>query len=262
MKSKEYIYYLNKNKKCNLAILLTQIIMFILLIVSWQISSDLGLINDFIFSSPKKIIDTFLLLHSQNNLYNHIIVTTIETFISFILASFLGLLIASLMWKYKFFAKVLEPYLTILNSLPKISLGPIIIICVGTGMSSIILMALLITVIITILNLYKAFINTDINKVKLMKSLGANSNQIYYKLVLPSNIPEIINVLKINISMSLIGVIMGELLSSTEGIGYLITYGSQVFNLNLVMTGIVILSMLSTLMYFIVILIEKKIKQH
>ena len=161
------------------------------------------------------------------------------------------------MYNSPFFSKVIDPYLTILNSLPKVALGPIIIIWAGAGMKSIIIMALLISLIITIVTVYGGFQNTDQTKIKLLKSLKASKYQILKILILPNSYPTIISSLKINISMSLIGVIMGEFLVSKEGIGYLIIYGSQVFNLNLVITGILILVIVSYLMYLAVSYIEK-----
>ena len=151
----------------------------------------------------------------------------------------------------------MDPYLTILNSLPKVALGPIIIIWAGASINSIIIMALLISVIVTTITVYNGFSNTDINKINLLKSFKANKFQILIMVILPSNYPTIISSLKINVSMSLIGVIMGEFLVSKEGIGYLIMYGSQVFNLNLVITGIIILAVVSYIMYMIVSYIEK-----
>ena len=220
-----------------------------------------NLINTFIFSSPKKVLETIINLHQTNNLYQHIFITVYETIISFLLGTIIGILIATLMWWNKFFAKVIDPYLTILNSLPKVALGPIIIIWAGAGMKSIIIMALLISTIITIINVYEGFSGTDPNKIKLMKSLGANKIQIYSKLILPYNNNNIISTLKINISMSLIGVIMGEFLVSKEGLGYLIMYGSQVFNLNLVIAGIIVLCIIATLMYYLIFYIEKRFKK-
>ena len=185
--------------------------------------------------------------------------TFYETLISFSLGTLLGILIASILWWNKFIAKIIDPFLTILNSLPKVALGPIIIIWAGANIKSIILMALLISTIITIININQGFNETDINKIRLMKSFKANKFQIFSKLILPNNYSNIINSLKINISMSLIGVIMGEFLVSKEGIGYLIMYGSQVFNLNLVITGILLLAILSAIMYYIISYIEKRL---
>jgi len=205
------------------------------------------------------VLETVINLHQTNNLYNHIFVTVFETIISFSLGTLIGLIIATIMWRFEFIAKVIDPYLTILNSLPKVALGPIIIIWAGSGMKSIVLMALFISVIVSVINLYQGFIDTDFNKYKLMQSFKATKSQIYFKLILPNSILNIINVLKINISMSLIGVIMGEFLVSKEWIGYLIMYGSQVFNLDLVIAGILILCIVATLMYYIILFIEKKL---
>lgn len=257
MYSYEHINYLKKIKRNNIIIKLFQISIIILFIILWQMLADFKLIDTFIFSSPKLIINTIINLYKNNNLFPHIWVTLYETIISFSLATILGILIASILWWNKFIAKVIDPYLTILNSLPKVALGPIIIIWFGSGIKSIIVMALLISLIITIINIYLGFINIDNNKLKLMKSFKANKYQIYKYLILPGNINTIISSLKINISMSLIGVIMGEFLVSKKGIGYLIVYGSQVFNLNLVITGIIILCIVSAIMYYLVNILEK-----
>ena len=257
--TKEHINYLKKIKKNKLLIKITQFSILILFIIIWQLLSDYKIINPFIFSSPKKVIECLISLHNANNLYNHIFITVYETFISFILGTLIGILIASIMWWNKFFAKVIDPYLTVLNSLPKVALGPILIIWVGAGMQSIIVMALLISTIITVINVYQGFISVDPIKVKLMQTFKANKRQIYSKLIFPATLPNIISCFKVNISMSLIGVIMGEFLVSKEGIGYLIMYGSQVFNLDLVITGTIILCIVAVIMYYFILFIEKKL---
>lgn len=256
--SDEHKLYLKKKKQLKRLVLMTQIIIFVVFIALWEIASYYRLINPFLTSSPSNVIKTIIRLNTEGNLFNHIFVTTYETIISFILGTVIGLVIASLMWWNKFIAKVFNPYLTVINSLPKVALGPILIIWTGANMTSIVLMALLISVIITIISVYHGFSNSDENKIKLLKSFRATKWQIFIHLVLPSNMKTISNALKINISMSLIGVIMGELLVSKEGIGYLIMYGSQVFNLNLVMTGIILLCIVSFVMYYIIVIIEKK----
>ena len=259
MYSDEHKSYLKRKKKNKILIFVTQISILLLFIGIWQFLADKEIINTFVFSSPKQVIETIINLHNTNNLYNHIWITVYETIVSFSLGTLIGIIVASIIWYNKFIAKVIDPYLTILNSLPKVALGPIIIIWCGAGMKSIILMALFISVIITIINIYQGFISIDQNKIKLLKTMGAKKHQIYFKLLLPGSFSNIISTLKINISMSLIGVIMGELLVSKEGLGYLIMYGSQVFNLNLVMTGVIILCIVSAIMYYIVYYIEKRV---
>ena len=256
--SNEHINYLKKIKRKKSFIKLFQISIIVLFIIIWQLLADFKLIDTFIFSSPKLVLNTFIKLYKNDNLFYHIWITIYETIISFFLATFLGIILASILWWNKTLAKVIDPYLTILNSLPKVALGPIIIIWFGSGIKSIIVMALLISLIITIINVYQGFINIDNNKIKLMKSFKASKFQIYKKLIIPGSTKTILNTLKINISMSLIGVIMGEFLVSKSGIGYLIVYGSQVFNLNLVITGIFILCVVSAIMYYLVSLIERK----
>jgi NitT/TauT family transport system permease protein len=255
--SKEHILYLNKLKNNKRIIIFCQIIIFILFIFIWQILGDLDIINTFIFSSPKKVVDTIINLYNKQHLISHIWTTVYEVIISFSIATILGIIIASILWFNKTIYKIVEPYLTILNSLPKVALGPIIIIWFKAGMKSIIVMSLLISLILTIVNVYEGFNNIDKNKINLMKSLGSNKIQLYTKLIFPGSMPTIISTLKINISMSLIGVIMGEFLVSKKGIGYLILYGSQVFNLSLVISGIIILMIISVIMYYLVSLIKR-----
>ena len=257
MYSAEHKKYLKKIKRDKILVTLTRISILLIIIIVWELLAKYEVINTFISSSPSRVVKTVISLHKNGNLYNHIWITIYETLISFGLGTIIGVLIAILLWRFNFLYKVIDPYLTVINSLPKVALGPIIIIYFGAKMNSIIIMALLISVIITIINVYNGFIETDKNKINLLKSFKATKWQIFKYAVLPSSYSSIIGSLKINISMSLIGVIMGEFLVSKEGIGYLIMYGSQVFNLNLVISGIVVLMIVSVVMYQIVSFIEK-----
>ena len=262
MYSVEHKKYLRKQKRENYLVLFFQLMIIILFLALWQISAELGWINTFISSSPKAILETIVGLHQDNNLYQHIFITVWETFISFSLGTLIGILIATILWYIPFLNRVVEPYLTILNSLPKVALGPIIIIWCGAGMKSIIFMALLISVIITIINVYQGFSEIDSNKIRLLQSMNATKTQIYRYLILPGSFNTIISALKINISLTLIGVIMGEFLVSKSGIGYLIMYGSQVFNLDLVITGVFILCIVAALMYYSIFYLEKFLIKH
>ena len=257
MYSNEHKQYLKKKKRKKILILLMQIAILAAIIITWQLLTDFKIINTFITSSPSNVVKTIIALYNDNNLFNNIWTTIYETIISFSLGTIIGIIIAIILWYSNFLYKVIDPYLTIINSLPKIALGPIIIIFFGANIKSIIIMALLISVIVTIITVYNGFISTDKNKINLLKSFSATKYQIFKLVILPSSYQTIISSLKINISMTLIGVIMGEFLVSKQGIGYLINYGSQVFNLNLVISGIIILMVVSYLMYIIVSYIEK-----
>ena len=254
MEHKEYLRKIRFNK---ILVHIVQFLIIILFLFIWEYLSSNNIINSFVYSSPSKAFKTIYNLYLEGNLFNHIWVTVYETFISFSLATILGTVIAVILWYSEFLYKVFDPYLTVINSLPKVALGPIIIIIFGANINSIIIMALLISLIVTISNVYNGFVNTDRNKIKLLRSFNSTKWQMLRYLIIPANYPVIINSLKINVSMSLIGVIMGEFLVSKEGIGYLINYGSQVFNLNLVFGGIIILLIVSYIMYIMVVYIEK-----
>lgn len=243
---------LKKIKKENRNIRILQIIIGLSFIIIWELLSRFNIINSFIFSSPSKIIITIIDLYKNNNLFNNIYITLLELFISFILGSIIGFTIALIFYRFNYIKKIFDPYLTLLNSLPKVALGPLLIIWIGANNKSIIVMALLINLIVSIVGFYNGFINTDEYKLKLIKSFGANEKQIIFNLVIPECMENIFSTLKLNISMSLIGVIMGEFLSSKAGIGYLILYGTQVFNLNLVMSGIILIMLISFIIYEII----------
>lgn len=256
--SKEHKLFLIKQKKDKYKMYICQLLIFIIFIIAWQILTDLKIIDSFIISSPKNIIKTIYQLYSSNNLFIHIYTTIYETIISFIISMLLGIIVASILWYFPFISKVVEPYLTVINSLPKVALGPIILIWFGATTTSIIIMAILISSIVLMINIYNGFMSIDETKIKLIKSLTKSRTKLFYYLIFPGNIPNIISNLKICISMSLIGIIMGEFLVSKKGIGYLIMYGSQVFNLDLVMSGVILLCIVATTLYYLVYYIEKR----
>lgn len=254
--SVEHKKYLKKQKKDKLIVFIFRFLTIFIFLFLWELLSKYHFINTFLSSSPSNVIKTIISLLNDGSLFRHIGVTMYEVIISFLIATIIGIITATILWSNKMISKIIDPYLTILNSLPKVALGPLIIIWVGASVNSIIFMALLISTFVTIINIYNGFISTDKSYVTLLKSLKATKRQIFCKVILPSNYITIINSLKINISMSLIGVIMGELLVSKSGLGYIIMYGSQVFNIDLVFTGVVILGIISYIMYFIIEKIE------
>ena len=258
--SKEHIEYLKNIKRNKIFITIMRISIVLVFLILWEVLARFKMINTFLSSSPSHVISTISSLISDNSLFSHIGITLYETIISFVIAALIGLVVASMLWWNKTLAKIVDPYLTVLNSLPKVALGPLIIIWVGASVNSIIFMALLISTFISIINIYNGFISTDIGFINLLKSLGASKKEIFLKVIIPSNYRTLINTMKVNISMSLIGVIMGELLVSKKGLGYLIMYGSQVFNIDLVITSVVILGVISYLMYFIISKLEDKIR--
>lgn len=251
--------YLKKLKRRKIIVFLFQIFIIIAFLGIWEVLAKYNIINNFVFSKPSKILKTIYNLAIQGNLFIHIFVTLEEVIIAFFLGILLGFIIAIILYEIPILSDIIDPYLTMINSLPKVALGPLIIIIAGANTKSVIIMALLINLIISIVTIYGGFVNVDKIKLKLFQTFGASKWQILTKLVVPNSYNTIISSLKLNISMSLIGVIMGEFLVSKSGIGYLIIYGTQVFNLSLVMSGIFILLIISFLLYKIIVFIENKL---
>ena len=255
--SKEQKLFLNKYRRNKKLVLFIQVFIVMFLIGLWEFLSINNIINSFIFSSPSKVFKTVYNLYLSNDLFKHIFITLYETLVAFGIGMLISIVLSTLLYLYEPLYKILDPFITGLNSLPKVALGPMIIIVAGANVKSVILMAVLINVIVSTVVITNGFYNTDKVRLKLLKSFKATKLQILRYLVIPSSFNTIISSFKLSISMSLIGVISGEFLTSSAGIGYLIIYGTQVFNLDLVVSGIVILILLSSLLYFVVLKIEK-----
>lgn len=249
-------YYKDK-KKMQMKILIIQISILLGFFLTWEVLGIYQVINTFLFSYPSEIIKLLYQYVITKEIFIHIAISVFETIVGLLIGTSLGIVIAVIIWWNKTLEKVLDPFLVVLNALPKTALAPIIIIWVGTGIKGIVCVAISISLVLTILSSYQYFKNVNEEQILMLKSFNASKFQILTHLVLPSNIGNLINLIKINIGMSWVGVIVGEFIVSKEGIGYLIMYGSQIFKMSLVMMGVLVLSILSFVMYEIVNIIEK-----
>ena len=257
--TREHLLYLRGLKKKSLLINGGRFAVLLVLLAFWELSARLEWVNPFITSSPSRIALCIADLYKNGNLFLHLSTTLWETVLGFFLAVAIGYSTALVLWWSETVRKIAEPYLVVLNALPKIALGPLIIIWVGTGSKAIVFITVLIGLIVAILNMLGGFMETDESKILLLRSMGASKLQILTKLVVPSSLPAFISMLKINVGMAWIGSIMGEYIVSKAGIGYLIVYGGQVFKLDLVMSAVFILCVLAAAMYALVALLEKLI---
>lgn len=255
---KEHEEYLRNVKRKKNSIILWRLVILISFFALWEIAGDFKWIDPFLTSTPSRMWKNLLLLYSEGTLFTHIWVTCYETILGFILGTLLGTLIAVILWWSDFLSKVLDPYIVVLNALPKIALAPIIIFWVGNGTSAIVLVALLISIVVTIITVLNGFQEVDSDKIKLLKTLGAAKIQVLLNLIIPASIPTLISALKINVGLSWVGVIMGEFLVAKEGLGFLIIFGGQISQLDTVMVSIIILSVLAYGMYEGIELLEKK----
>lgn len=238
----------------------TRAMLLVLLLALWELAARFSWIDSFIFSSPSMIFDHFCAMAQDGSLFLHTGVTLMETLISFFFVTFLSLAAALLLWSNRTLSQILEPYLVMLNSLPKSAMAPLLIVWLGNNIRTIIVAAVSVALFGSILTLHTGFSQTDPDKIKLIYSLGGTKKDVLSKVLLPSSIPLMVSSMKVNIGLCLVGVIIGEFLSSKAGLGYLITYGSQTFQMTLVVTSIVVLCIISALLYQLVAAAEKWIR--
>lgn len=249
--------YIRHSRQCKRRIFFSRIILFVMFIALWESASFFGWIDSFYFSSPSEIAALFVHDIKNRTLVGHIGITLVESAVSFMLIILCSLMMATFFWFYPSIGKVCEPYLVVLNSLPKSALAPLIIVWLGTGSRTIILCGMSVGIFGCILNMYQSFADTDPERLKLIETLGGSRIQAFTKVVFPGNIPAFISLSKVNIGLALVGVIIGEFLAGRQGLGYLIIYGSQVFKLDMVIMSIVILCLIAMVIYWALNRVER-----
>lgn len=235
-----------------------QWMILVLFLGLWEMGARLGFINAFVFSSPSGVLETIWSMAKDGSLWYHAGITLAETFVSFFLILFLGIGTAILLWWNTRISGIFEPYLVMLNSLPKSALAPVFIVWLGANMKTIIVAAVSVAVFGTVLTLYHSFSETEEDKLKLIVTLGGGKKDILTKVILPGNIPTVLSLMKVNLGLALVGVIIGEFLAAKAGLGYLIIYASQVFKLDIVISSIFLLCVISVLLYHGIAKLEKK----
>lgn len=254
--------FVRKQKRSCLLILIARVLLLVAFVLAWEYASRNEWIDSFIFSSPTEIADCFWRMMKDHTILHHIAVTLGETMLSFVLSIAIGVLAAVCLWACRWLAQVLEPFLVVLNSLPKSALAPLLIVWLGANTRTIIVVGVSLAVFGTILNLYTGFLEVDREQIKLIYTLGGGRRAAMTKVIIPGTLPMLVSVMKVNIGLSLVGVVIGEFLAANEGLGYLIIYGSQVFQLNLVMMSIFILCVIAFVLYQAVSVLEKKIAKN
>lgn len=253
--------YIKQHKNHHHLITFLRTAIFVVFLFTWEMLSKLGFIDSFFFSSPSGVIICAYKMILDLSIFTHIFITLFETIISFLLVIFIGIILASCLWFSKTLSEIIEPSLVILNSLPKSALAPLFIVWLGTGKKTIIIAGISVAIFGCIISLYSGFSETDRDKLMMIETLGGSKFQAFLKIVLPSSVPTILSTTKVNIGLSLVGVIIGEFLASRYGLGYLIIYGSQVFKLDLVIMSIVILCFITTGLYKIIQILEHLYKK-
>lgn len=234
---------------------------FVFFMALWELSASAGWIDSFFFSSPSRVAACFIDQLKNNHLLTHIGVTLFETVVSFFLVILISILTATLLWYSGKLSEITEPYLVVLNSLPKSALAPLFIVWLGTGATTIIVAGMSVALFGSIISFYTGFRQVDSEKITLIYTLGGKKRDAFCKVVLPGSVPILLSTAKVNIGLALVGVIIGEFLAARRGLGYLIIYGSQVFQLNMVITSIIVLCVIALCFYKSIQVIEHQIKK-
>ena len=256
--SPEQAAFLRKQRNDRLQIRTIQWMLFAVFLICWELASYFGCINSFIFCSPSIIGSCFIQMLRDGMLFQHIGITLLETIISFCIVILVSILIAIALWWNPKLSKIVEPYMVILNSLPKSALAPILIVWLGANYKTIIVCAISVAIFGSILNIYTGFITVEPDKLKLIQTLGGNRMDCLRLVVIPASLENILSIMKVNIGLCLVGVIIGEFLAARAGLGYLIIYGSQVFKMDWVLLGIILLCVIAMILYLVLQKIEKK----
>ena len=250
--------YMKQQRRHKKIIIGMRILIFVSFFALWELAADLGWIDDFIFSSPSRILTCFLSMVSDGSLFAHLGITLLETLVSFGLVVAFTLIVAVLLWLNESVSKTLEPYMVILNSLPKSALAPLLIVWLGGNYKTIIVTGMSVAIFGSIMSLYTNFMEISPSKIRLIQTLGGTRKDVLFKVLLPANIPNLLSIMKVDIGLCLVGVIIGEFISSRQGLGYLIIYGSQVFKLDWVLMSIVILCLIAMTLYWVINLLDKQ----
>lgn len=254
--------FLSAQKKHKRSVTISRLCVFLLFLGLWEVTSQTGLIDSFIFSSPSKIFRCAYGMALDHSLFINIGITLFETLVSFFLVIFFALMATIILWFNKHISETLEPYLVVLNSLPKSALAPLLIVWLGANYNTIIITGMSVAIFGSILSLYNSFQAVDKEEVKLIYTLGGNKFHVLTKVVLPSSLPSLFSIMKVNIGLCLVGVIIGEFIAARAGLGYLIIYGSQVFKLDWVIMSIVILCIIAVALYQGIAVMEKFCLKH
>lgn len=252
-----FLKNIRKNKRI---VLISRVLIAVLFVLGWEVTTRAGLIDPFIFSSPSRIVKCFIELTKEGMIFRHMGITIAETLIAFLIVIVSAIVIAILMWRFEMIFKVFEPYIVLLNSIPKSALAPLLIVWLGNNFKTIVVAAVSVAVFGAILSIYTGFMEVEEDKKRLIKTLGGNRFHMLYMLIIPQTMPTIINVAKVNLGLSLVGVIIGEFLAARQGLGYMIIYATQTFKMDWVLLSIVILCALSVGMYQLINIITCKRK--
>jgi NitT/TauT family transport system permease protein len=241
----------------NVLVLACQISVLVVLLVAWELATAQSALNAFLFGSPSAVWGFLVEMWSNGSLFTDTRVTAMETLLGFVVGNVMGTLIGLALWYSRFVSQVVQPFIVALGSIPIIALAPICIIWFGTGLISKVAMATLSVVVVALITTYKGAMSVDIDQINLMRTLGASKRHIFRKLIVPASLGDIFAGLKLTVGFALIGAIIGEFMSSSQGLGHAIFKAGSLYIIPKVFAALVVTIALALCLTYVVGKIEK-----
>jgi len=248
-----------RQMKVNLKILSIQIVLTILFFISWELFSDYKIIDPFFISSPSKIADALLNWLKNGILLQNLWITFSEAFAGLILGIILGVLFSLLLSYNKTLDKILQPFINMINALPRIAFAPLIVLWFGFGFLSKVIIVISLVFFIIFFNTYQGIREINPILIKNSKILGASKRQIFYHIYIPSIMSWVFASLRLSVAYSVIAAIIGEYVGSSGGIGFLIDNAQSMFDATGVMAGLIALTIVVAIFDYLIRLLENKV---
>jgi NitT/TauT family transport system permease protein len=223
----------------------------------WEIGVRAGWISAFLVGSPFGIFADGYKMLMSGDLVSDTWYTLFEAILGFVIGTIFGSLLGLALWYSAFVARLVEPFIVAINSVPKIALAPIVVLWFGTGLVSKVMLSVSLTAIVALIAAYQAAKDADVDLQSLLISMGADKHQVFFKAVVPSTLPSIIATFRINIGFGLVGAVVGEFISSQRGLGHLIYTASSLYDLNTVWVGLFTLMIMGFILYYVIDLVER-----
>jgi NitT/TauT family transport system permease protein len=224
---------------------------------AWEIGVRAGWISAFLVGSPLGIFTLAFKMLASGQLLSDTWYTLFEALLGFVIGTIFGSLLGLALWYSAFVARLVEPFIVAINSVPKIALAPIVVLWFGTGLISKVMLSVSLTAIVALIAAYQAAKEADVDLQSLLTSMGADKHQVFFKAVVPSTLPSIIATFRINIGFGLVGAVVGEFISSQRGLGHMIYTASSLYDLDSVWVGLFTLMVVGFILYYVIDTIER-----
>lgn len=240
-------------------VLALQLLVFVVAIGGWSLAVSRGLLDEFYVSSPGLVWDALVAYVQTGDVWTHGWVTLRSTLLGFAIGSALGVFVGMVFARVPLLDQVFSPYLRAFNAMPRVALAPLFILWFGIGSASKVWFAVSLVFFIVLINTEAGIKSVDRELTTTARSMGATSQQVFVKIVLPGSVPTIFAGLRLGLVYSLLGVVFGEMLAASAGLGQQITSYAGRFQMSGVLATLVILAAISLLLNVVLAFAERRL---